>query len=122
MTSLSKSEEQLMLYIWELGRAYTRDIIELYDEPKPAVTTIATLLKRIKSKGFIDYRQVGKAREYFPLIKKEDYCKNHFKGMVSSFFQDSNLQLASFFTRTSDLTKDELEELRAMIDQEIKKK
>jgi len=122
MTALSKSEEQLMLYIWELEKAYTRDIIELYDEPQPALTTIATLLKRIKDKGFIDYKQVGKAREYYPLIPKEDYCKNHFQGMVSSFFSNSNVQLASFFTRTSDLSKDELKELRAMIDQEIEKK
>ena len=122
MTALSKSEEQLMLYIWELGRAYTRDIIELYDEPKPAVTTIVTLLKRIKDKGFIDYETVGKAREYYPIVKKEEYCKSYFKGMVSNFFHDSNLKLASFFTRTSNLTKDELEELKAMIDQEIKKK
>ncbi len=122
MTSLSKSEEQLMLYLWELERAYARDIIDYYVEPKPAMTTIATLLKRIRDKGFIDYKQVGKAREYYPLIKKEDYCKNHFQGMVSSFFSNSHVQLASFFTRTSDMSQEELKELRAMIDQEIKKK
>lgn len=122
MIQLSKSEEQLMLFIWQLEKAYTRDIIELYDAPKPAITTIATLLKRITDKGFIDYKKVGKAREYFPLIQKDDYCKNHFEGMVTNFFSDSSLQLASFFTKSSNLSKDELKELRTMIDQEIQKK
>jgi len=122
MTQLSKAEEQLMIHIWDLDRAYTRDIIERYSDPKPAVTTIATLLKRIKEKGFIDFIKVGKAREYFPLIKKEDYCKSNFDGMVSSLFNNSSLQLASFFTRTSNLSKKELKKLRDMIDQEIEKK
>lgn len=122
MIQLSKSEEQLMLFIWQLEKAYTRDIIELYDDPKPAITTIATLLKRIADKGFIDFKKVGKAREYFALIKKDDYCKHHFDGMVTNFFSDSSLQLASFFTKSSNLSKDELKELRAMIDLEIEKK
>jgi len=111
-----------MIHIWDLEKAYTRDIIELYENPKPAVTTIATLLKRIKDKGFIGYKKVGKAREYFPLIAKEDYCKTNFDGMVSSLFNNSSLQLASFFTRTSNLSKRELKELRAIIDQQIQEK
>lgn len=122
MTQLSKTEEQIMIHIWNLERAFTRDIIQLYDDPKPAVTTIATLLKRIKDKGYIDYKKVGKAREYFALIEKEDYCKTNFDGMVSSLFNNSGLQLASFFTKTSNLSKKELKQLRDMIDQEIKKK
>ncbi len=122
MTQLSKAEEELMIHIWTLEKAFTRDIINLYDNPKPAVTTIVTLLKRIREKGFIDFNKVGKAREYFPLIQKSDYCKVNFDGMVSNLFNNSSLQLASFFTRTSNLSKKELKELRDLIDQQIKKK
>ena len=111
-----------MIHIWTLEKAFTRDIINLYDNPKPAVTTIVTLLKRIREKGFIDFNKVGKAREYFPLIQKSDYCKVNFDGMVSNLFNNSSLQLASFFTRTSNLSKKELKELRDLIDQQIKKK
>ena len=44
---LSKSEEQLMQYLWKLERAFMKDLLDAYPEPKPANTTVATLLKRM---------------------------------------------------------------------------
>ena len=99
-----------------------KDILEVYPEPKPATTTVATLLKRMIGKGFVDYKTYGKSREYYPLVKKEDYFSKHVNGLIKTFFNDSASQFASFFTRKTDLTKTELEELKAIIDKEIKSK
>jgi predicted transcriptional regulator len=71
-------------------------------------------------KGFIDYTTVGKSREYFPLVKKTDYFSKHVNGLIKNFFNNSASQFASFFTRETDLTNEELEELRKIIDQQIK--
>ena len=119
---LSKTEEQLMEHIWKLGKAFMKDLIQQYDEPKPATTTIATLLKRMKDKGFIDYNELGRSREYFPLVAKSAYFEGHFRGLLQNFFGNSASQFASFFTRTTDLSEKELKELRNVIDQEIAKK
>ena len=119
---LSRTEEQLMRHLWKLEKAFMKDIIGQYEEPKPASTTIATLLKRMKDKGFIDYKTYGKSREYFPLISKSDYFAQHFRGVIRQFFGDSAATFASFFTRATDLSKEELEDLRKVIDQEIAKK
>lgn len=119
---LSPTEEQLMQHIWKLKTCLMKDIIAAYDDPKPATTTIATLLKRIKDKGYIDYKVKGKSREYFPIVKKSDYFKKHLSGLIQNFFGDSKLSFASFFAQESDLSKDELQALREMIDQEIEKK
>ncbi|MBF8148762.1 BlaI/MecI/CopY family transcriptional regulator [Winogradskyella sp. F6397] len=119
---LSKTEEQLMQYLWKLDKAFMRDLLECYPEPKPATTTVATLLKRMIGKGFIDYKTFGKSREYFPLVKKEDYFSKQFKGLIKNFFNDSASQFASFFTRKTDLSKEELEALKEIIDAEIKNK
>ena len=99
-----------------------KDLLESYSEPKPAVTTIATLLKRMAGKGFISYTLYGKSREYFPLIKKEDYFSKHVNGLIKNFFNDSASQFASFFTTETNLTKEELENLKALINKEIEKK
>lgn len=99
-----------------------KDLLDAYPDPKPATTTIATLLKRMIDKGFIDYRSYGRSREYYPLVKKQEYFAKHVKGLIKNFFNDSPAQFASFFTRETDLKKDELEALRALIDQEIDKK
>lgn len=119
---LSKTEEELMQHIWRLENAFMKDILEAYEAPKPATTTIATLLKRIRDKGFIDYETFGKSRKYYPLVSKSDYFGKHFRGLLQNFFGNSASRFASFFTQSTDLSKDELEALRAVIDEEIKKK
>ena len=119
---LSKSEEQVMRYLWKLERGGMKELIEQYEDPKPANTTIATLLKRIKNKGFIDYIEKGRSREYFPLVAQADYFEGHFKGLLKNFFGNSAVQFASHFTRTTDLSTEELHELRKIIDQQIEMK
>jgi BlaI family penicillinase repressor len=60
---LSKTEEQLMQHLWKLEKAFMKDLLEIYPEPKPATTTVATLLKRMIGKGFVNYKTYGKSRE-----------------------------------------------------------
>jgi len=119
---LTKTEEQLMQYLWEKEKAFMKDLIEAYPEPRPAATTIATLLKRMADKKFIGYKLYGNSREYYPLVKKSDYFSKHMSGLIKTFFNDSATQFASFFTKESDMSEAELEELKKIIDQEIKKK
>ncbi len=118
---LSKTEEQLMQHIWKLEKAFMKDILNAYPNPKPATTTIATLLKRMHDKGFVGYNLYGKSREYYPLVKKKDYFSKHVNGLIKHFFNDSASQFASFFTK-ENLSKKELEQLRTLIDSELKKK
>ncbi|WP_167596068.1 BlaI/MecI/CopY family transcriptional regulator [Leeuwenhoekiella sp. ZYFB001] len=118
--SLSNAEEQLMQILWKLDKAFMKELIEAYPEPKPATTTVATLLKRMQDKGFIDYVQYGRSREYFPLVKKNKYFSKQVNGMIKNFFNDSAAQFASFFTQETDLTQQELEELKKLIDERLK--
>ena len=119
---LSKAEEELMNYLWKLKKAFMKDLLDQYPEPKPANTTIATLLKRMTDKGFIGYTLFGKSREYYPLVKKEAYFSKHVNQLIKNFFNDSASQFASFFTKETNLTKEELEDLKTLIDKEIKNK
>lgn len=119
---LTKTEEELMNYLWKLEKAFMKDLLESYPEPKPATTTVATLLKRMIDKGFIDYNVYGNSREYYPLVKKKDYFSKHVNGLIKNFFNDSASQFASFFTKETNLTKEELEDLKMLIDKELKNK
>lgn len=118
---LSKTEEQVMQYLWKLNKAFMKDILDAFPEPKPATTTVATLLKRMTDKGFIDYKLYGKSREYYPLVKKTDYFSKHVNGLIKIFFNDSASQFASFFTSETNLSTTELEELKKIVDQQIQK-
>ena len=118
--SLSNAEEQLMQILWKLEKAFMKDLIDAYPEPNPATTTIATLLKRMQDKGFVDYVQYGRSREYFPLVKKNSYFSKQVNGMIKNFFNDSAAQFASFLTQETDLSQKELEELKKLIDERLK--
>ena len=119
---LSNSEEQLMQHLWKLEKGFMKDLLECYPDPKPATTTIATLLKRMADKKFVGYNEIGNSREYYPLVEKSDYFSKHVNGLIKNFFNNSASQFASFFTKETNLTQTELEELQKIIDKEIQKK
>lgn len=120
--NLSKTEEHLMEMIWQRDTVFMKELIESYPDPKPAATTIATLLKRMQDKGFVGYTLFGNSRQYYPLIKKSDYFSKHVNSIIKNFFDNSALQFASFFTKETNLTPSELEDLKKIVDQEVKRK
>lgn len=119
---LSKTEEQLMHYIWKLKKAFMKDLIDSFPDPKPAGTTVATLLKRMQDKGFVGYTLYGNSREYYALVTKTDYFSKHVNGIIKNFFNDSVSQFGSFFAKDTNMSMQELEDLRKVIDEEIKRK
>lgn len=119
---LSQTEEELMQHLWKLEKAFMKDLLEEYPEPKPAPTTVATLLKRMTEKGFVDYEQMGRSRQYYPLVRKSDYFSKHVNGLIKKFFDNSASQFASFFTSETDLSEAELKELKSIVEKEIERK
>jgi predicted transcriptional regulator len=119
---LPKAEEELMNYLWGLKKAYLKDLIDSYSNPKPAATTVSTLLKRMQEKKFVGYESTGKSRAYFPLVTKEAYFGKHIQGLIKNFFNDSPTQFASFFALQTSFTEAQLEELKSMIDDQLNRK
>lgn len=119
---LTNAEEQIMKLLWRLERAFIRDLLNEFPDPKPASTTVLTLLKRMIDKGFVSYKLFGNSREYYPLIKKSDYFSDHINGLIKDFFNNSTAQFASFFANETNMNQDELKELRDLVDKKITSK
>src|SRR4030042_6482949 len=119
---LTTAEEQIMKLLWRLERAFIRDLLNEFPDPKPASTTVLTLLKRMIDKGFVSYKLYGNSREYYPLVKKSDYFSDHINGLIKDFFNNSTTQFASFFTNETDMSPEELKELRDIVDKKIASK
>jgi predicted transcriptional regulator len=117
---LTDSEKVLMDILWEKKRIFMKDILDAYPEPKPAATTIATLLKRMQNKELVGYKLYGNSREYYPKIEKGEYFKEEMTSMIDRFFNSSVSQFASFFTSNAKLSQKQLKELRDIIDEQIK--
>ena len=119
---LTNAEEQVMKFLWKLERAYLKNILDEFTEPRPAATTIATLLKRMTDKGFVGFNQHGSNREYFPLVKKIDYFSKNFNLLIKDFFNNSASQFASFFTSETNISLSELEEIKRLVEKKIANK
>jgi BlaI family transcriptional regulator, penicillinase repressor len=117
---LTETEETLMKHIWHLEKAFMKDLLDAFPEPKPAPTTVATLLKRMIDKGFVAYKEYGNSREYYALVKKEAYFSKHMSSLIQNFFGNSTAQFASFFTSKANMSNEELEELKRIIDSKLK--
>lgn len=119
MKELTKAEEQIMKYLWKLEKAFLKDIIEIFPEPKPAYTTIQTVIRVMVKKKFIGYETFGKTNQYYPLISKEAYFRKHFTGVVNNFFNGSVSNFTSFFTDDENLSISELSEIKKLIETKI---
>ncbi|WP_114752097.1 BlaI/MecI/CopY family transcriptional regulator [Pleomorphovibrio marinus] len=119
---LSKSEEKLMELIWSYQPLFMKELMEVHPAPKPAPSTVATLLKRMQLKGYVGYKLFGNSRQYHALVDKPDYFSGQVKTIIKDFFSDSPLLFASFFTKKADLTTKELEELKNLVETEIERR
>ncbi|HET6255769.1 MAG TPA: BlaI/MecI/CopY family transcriptional regulator [Puia sp.] len=115
MKPLTKAEEQVMLVLWKLGKGFLKDIVDATPEPKPHPNTIATLLKILVEKGFVEFDVQGRNNRYRPHITKTEYGKTTANQLVKGYFEGSPAKLVSQFVSDKTITLQELEELLQQI-------
>ena len=118
MKKLTTAEEQVMQILWSREKGFVKDILEDFPEPKPAYNTVSTIIRILEKKGFVGHKAFGKTHEYFSLIDKKDYARNHFRSFVKDYFENSFSDVVSFLVKDKDMSITDLEEVL----NEIKKK
>ena len=121
MKDLTKAEEQVMQALWKLERAFVKDVIEEFPEPKPAYNTVSTIIRILEKKEFVDHKAFGKTHQYFPIVSKEDYTKHTAGQLVDNYFGGSFKNLVSFFVKDNDMTVKEMDELMKVIESKKEK-
>jgi BlaI family penicillinase repressor len=113
--TLTKAEEQVMQVLWKLGHGFLKDLVESSPEPKPHSNTVATILKILVDKGFVEYEVQGRNNLYKPRVSKEEYGKKSVNQLVKGYFEGSPAKLVSQFISDNRLSVQELEELLKQI-------
>lgn len=121
MRELTRAEEQVMQVLWKIKKGFVKDVLEHFDDPKPAYNTISTIIRILQDKGFVDHKAYGRTHEYFPLISKSDYSKNHLSNFVNDYFSNSFGKMVSFFAKENNISVREMEEIMKIMEGEVKK-
>jgi len=120
MEKLTHQEETVMLHIWKLKECVVKDILNEMDDPKPPYTTLASIVRNLEQKGYLNSKKYGNVYVYSPKIKEDKYKKIFMSGVVKSYFENSYKELVSFFVKEEKITPEELEEIIRMIEKERK--
>ena len=119
MKELTKAEEQVMQVLWSIGQGFANEIMAAFPEPKPAYNTVLTIIKILENKGFVKHETFCRANRYSPAISKEEYSENFLGSVVERYFNNSYLDLVSAFAKKENLSLEELESLKKLIDDAI---
>ena len=122
MKELTKAEEQIMLILWQKENAFVKDVIEELPEPKPAYTTVSTIIRILENKGFVAHQEFGKIHQYYPIVNQSDYAEKFMNGFIKDYFANSFQQLVSFFSKSENISINELEQIKKIVESEITKK
>lgn len=112
---LTKAEEQIMQVLWQLDKAFVKEVIDELPLPKPAYNTVSTIIRILETKGFIGHEAFGKAHRYYPLIIKEEYKRHATEKLLGNYFENSVESMFSFFVKEEKLDLGDVDEILKMI-------
>ncbi|MDC1105440.1 BlaI/MecI/CopY family transcriptional regulator [Prolixibacteraceae bacterium] len=97
MKELTRAEEQVMLYLWDMDKAFVKQLVEMYEMPQPAYNTVSTIVRILERKGFVSYRAFGRSHQYFPIVSREEYMEFIGMRIVNDYFNGSFVEFNQFF-------------------------
>ena len=117
MKALNPKEEQVMQILWRLGRGFVKEIVAEFKDPKPPMTTISSIMRKLESEGIIGHEAFGKTHRYYPILKKEAYGKHTFQHLMHQYFEEAPEKLLSHFMEEANIDDQELAALLKKIKQ-----
>ena len=122
MIEITKAQEDLLKALWEIKEGAVSDILDSLPDPKPAYNTVATVIKVLEKKGYVSHRTYGKTNVYFAVVEKRAYAHHVLKDTFKGLFNGSLNQMVSSFVKNREVSIGELEELKEMLEKEIRNK
>ncbi len=115
---LTGKEEIVMNHFWSHGELFVRELVGLYDDPKPHFNTVSTVVRGLEEKGFLSHHDYGSTYRYYPIISHEEFSKISLRGVIGKYYDNSIFSAVSALVETNDISSDELRELLRMVEKQ----
>ncbi len=116
MDKLTNKEEEIMQVLWQLKKAFVKEVIDHLPVPKPHYNTVSTVIRKMEDKSFVAHETFGNTHRYYPTLSKEEYRNKYFSAAVNNYFENSYKNVVSFFAKEEKISADELREIIKIIE------
>jgi predicted transcriptional regulator len=114
--TLTEAELRLMKILWRRGESAVTDLVSaIPDGEALAYNSVLTTIRILEQKGYVDHRQEGRAFVYRAVVAEQEASRSEVKHMLSRFFGNSREQLLLTLLGDEDISRDELDRLKAAI-------
>jgi predicted transcriptional regulator len=111
MRRLSEKEEAIMQALWALEHAFVKELLAELPEPKPPITTVSSIIRKLEAEGIVGHEAFGKTHRYYPILTKEEFRKSYFQRLMDDYFGGSPESLLSFFVKEEEMDPQEIQDL-----------
>lgn len=119
---LTPKETEIMRMLWDKGPMFVREMVECYPDPKPHFNTVATTVRILEEKGYVDHEQIGGAHRFKAVASLQGVRSKKVREVIGNFFNNSYTSLVSCLVEDEKITVDELKELIDMVEKQKKSK
>jgi BlaI family transcriptional regulator, penicillinase repressor len=117
--TLTDAEHRIMEVIWRRGSATVADVTQELNDTF-AYTTVLTVMRILRAKGYLACRKSGRAHVYSPKVDRDTAARKAVRQLLGKFFAGSPGELVLSFLRDEELSPEELEKLKKKIDESTK--
>ena len=111
MKTLTGKEEEIMGFFWDKGPLFVKEMVELYDEPRPHFNTLSTFVRGLEEKGYLSHRAFGNSYQYYAVVSRDDFKKKTLRSVIGKYFNNSYLGVVSSLVKEEEISLEELKEL-----------
>lgn len=111
MQKLTNKEEDIMKILWQLEKAFVKDVMAEIKDEKPHYNTLSTIIRNLEEKGYVGHTAYGNTHQYYPMIPKENYRSRFVTKAMEEYFNNSYKNLVSYFAKEEKISVEELKEI-----------
>ena len=116
MEKLTNKEEEIMRVLWDLEKAFVKEVLPELKDQKLHYNTVSTIIRNLEEKGYVSHIAYGKTHQYFPVVSKESYRKQFMNMATKRFFDNSFKNVVSYFAKEEKISAEELREILDIIE------
>jgi predicted transcriptional regulator len=116
MEKLTNKEEEIMKILWQLKKAFVKEILAAIEGEKPHYNTLSTIVRNLEEKKYVAHEAFGNTHRYYPLVSKETYRKKYIASTLADYYDNSYKSMVSFFAKEDKISVEELKEIISLIE------